>query len=57
MLEYCKKILTKVSFDPILFEKELIKSINWLNDQEKEDFKYWCNKTFKIPPDKLMRKS
>ena len=34
MLDFCKKILSKVSFDPSLFKKELTKSVSWL---EKND--------------------
>ena len=30
MLKFCKSILEKVSFDPILFKKELSKSTKWL---------------------------
>ena len=31
MLEFCKSILEKVSFDQVLFKKELVKSIQWIN--------------------------
>lgn len=47
MVELSKKILTKVSFDPHLFQKELAKALQWIND--KEDIiklKEWCQKEF-----------
>lgn len=56
MLDYCKTVLEKVSFDPSLFEKELTKSINWLDDSEKEEFLKWSSRTFKIPPEYFVRK-
>ena len=34
MLKFCKSILEKVSFDPILFKKELSKSTKWLTKTE-----------------------
>lgn len=34
MLELTKKILVKVSFDALLFQKELHKAIKWIKDQE-----------------------
>lgn len=43
MIELSKKILTKVSFDRILFQKELNKAIHWISDtKELQDFKDWC---------------
>ena len=33
MLELCKEILTKVSFDRYLFQKELKKAIKWIKNQ------------------------
>ena len=38
MLELAKKILQKVSFDPYLFKKELVKAISRLENLE--DVKY-----------------
>lgn len=55
MLEYCKTVLEKVSFDPLLFEKELTKSFNWLDENEKGELAKWSSKTFKIPPDYLRK--
>jgi hypothetical protein len=54
MLEMCKEILTKVSFDKILFQKELNKALKWLQTEELDGFKNWCLKTFgKTYPDIL----
>jgi hypothetical protein len=46
MLEYCKTVLSKVSFDKSLFEKELVKSIQKLLDNELKALKKWCYKKF-----------
>ena len=46
MLEFTKKILKKVSFDKILFRKELAKSMRWLNRQEVLTLKIWALTTF-----------
>lgn len=43
MLEMTKKILRNVSFDRLLFQKELYKSISWISDTEElRRFKMWC---------------
>ena len=43
MLELTKHILTKVSFDASLFQKELKKALKWLTDSEEiRSFKEWC---------------
>jgi hypothetical protein len=42
MLNYVKKILTRVSFDARLFEKELRKAINMLIADEVQDLRNWC---------------
>ncbi|BDD10336.1 hypothetical protein FUAX_27680 [Fulvitalea axinellae] len=42
MLKYCKTILTKVSFDIALFEKELRKAIGILVPGEREELRSWC---------------
>ena len=39
MLELCKEILMKVSFDKVLFQKELAKSLGWIKSEEVEGFK------------------
>ena len=41
MLEYTKSLLLKVSFDRNLFQKELKKSLKWLNQNDKAKLKYW----------------
>jgi hypothetical protein len=42
MLSYFKKILTRVSFDARLFEKELRKAIKVLIADELAELKSWC---------------
>jgi hypothetical protein len=42
MLELCKQVLTKVSFDRFLFRKELQKAIRWLTGEDLEKLKQWC---------------
>ncbi len=46
MLNYVKTVLTKVSFDARLFEKELRKAINVLLADELRDLKHWCYTRF-----------
>jgi lantibiotic modifying enzyme len=46
MLEYFKTILSKVSFDRKLFEKELKKAINSLVNDDLGDLKKWCYDKF-----------
>ncbi len=46
MLEYVKIILSKVSFDKVLFEKELLKGIQNLVKEEAEELKTWCYNNF-----------
>ena len=47
MLEYFKTILSKVSFDRKLFEKELKKAIRSLvKKEELRDLKQWCYEKF-----------
>lgn len=46
MLEYVKTILTKVSFDTKLFEKELKKALKSLLKEEINELKNWCYKQF-----------
>ena len=46
MLEFTKKILSKVSFDKTLFKKELSKSSRWLSKQEVITLKIWALTTF-----------
>jgi hypothetical protein len=43
MLELAKKILTKVSFDAHLFQKELNKALRWITDADEiKKFQEWC---------------
>ncbi|WP_343747187.1 hypothetical protein [Fluviicola sp.] len=47
MFELTKKILVRVSFDPLLFQKELSKSIKWMTDSEEiQRLREWCIKEF-----------
>ncbi|PKQ67410.1 hypothetical protein [Raineya orbicola] len=46
MLEYFKMILEKVSFDKLLFEKELRKALAQLKPTEREDLRRWCYLNF-----------
>ena len=46
MLEYSKQILVKVSFDPFLFEKELLKAIARIVKEKIAEFRNWCYKVF-----------
>ncbi|MGV6862432.1 MAG: hypothetical protein ACWA41_11710 [Putridiphycobacter sp.] len=47
MLELYKEILSKVSFDKLLFQKELNKAIKWItSNDEKESLKQWCYSKF-----------
>lgn len=42
MLEYCQRILAKVSFDRHLFAKELTKSIQRLEPSDVFRLRMWC---------------
>lgn len=46
MLNYFKSILTRVSFDANLFEKELLKAIKSLVAEEVMELRTWCYATF-----------
>ena len=46
MLEFTKKILSKVSFDKDLFKKELTKSTKWMSKKELLQLKIWSLITF-----------
>ena len=48
MLELSKQILQKVSFDRILFKKELKKAFHWIKPSERLDLKVWCLITFGV---------
>ena len=46
MLEFSKRILSKVSFDQHLFRRELQKSVRWVNKKESMHLKIWALATF-----------
>lgn len=46
MLENHKLILEKVSFDSVLFEKELTRSIRFLLPEETQELISWVKKNF-----------
>ena len=46
MLEYCQRILSKVSFDRHLFAKELAKSIKRLELSDVQRLRQWCQEQF-----------
>lgn len=46
MFEYTKEVLTKVSFDKVLFRKELNKAMKWLKGEERKMLMMWCMTTF-----------
>lgn len=46
MLEFSKQVLQKVSFDKLLFEKELKKALKWIRKEEVLLLKTWCVATF-----------
>ena len=51
MFEYTKMILSKVSFDPNLFYKELNKAIDRLLPYEVEELKVWFDAYTKNKPE------
>jgi len=46
MYELSKKVLTRVSFDKVLFRKELHKFSKWLKPSELTKLKVWCIASF-----------
>lgn len=46
MLNYVKTVLTRVSFDARLFEKELRKAIKMLIAEEVQELRNWCYANF-----------
>ena len=46
MLDFCKEVLLKVSFDRQLFKKELIKMRDMLKQDDALLLKVWCLATF-----------
>ena len=54
MLEYAKVILPKVSFSRELFRKELVKCIDWVEENQVQELYAWCYQNFqKMYPDVL----
>ena len=49
MLEYCKTVIEKVSFDRDLMKKELAKSLTWLEGEDKNRIMGWCRRRFNFP--------
>lgn len=45
-MEFSKQVLQKVSFDPRLFRKELIKARRWVGQSDQLVLKAWCLATF-----------
>ena len=46
MLELSQQVLQKVSFDPRLFRKELVKAAGWVGARDQLLLKAWCLATF-----------
>lgn len=46
MLDLCKKVLRGVSFDRILFKKELVKATQWVSQKDLSRLKIWCLATY-----------
>lgn len=46
MFELSKQVLQKVSFDRVLFRKELKKAIRWIKTDERLLLKAWCLASF-----------
>jgi hypothetical protein len=49
MLEYSKIILENVSFDALLFKKELMKAVKSLMENEREELLVWCLSRYHYP--------
>ena len=47
MLDYFKTILSRVSFDAMLFEKELRKALRSLIEDEIRELRTWCYERFR----------
>lgn len=47
MLNYCYEILSKMSFDRELFQKELKKCFGYLNQQDAAILRDWVQEKFK----------
>ncbi|MEX2336845.1 MAG: hypothetical protein WD555_06205 [Fulvivirga sp.] len=56
MLEYMKTILTKVSFNPRIFERELKKAIKTLIADEVRELRNWCYVRFGDKHQKVLQR-
>lgn len=45
-MELSQQVLQKVSFDPRLFRKELMKAARWVGQRDQLLLKAWCLATF-----------
>ncbi len=58
MLELTKKILRNVSFDALLFQKELHKALKWITDAEEvQRFQEWCITEFGTTYPKIIKRA
>jgi len=56
MLNYAKKILSRVSFDARLFEKELRKAIRTLVAAELQELRSWCYANFRSEHEAILNR-
>lgn len=56
MLNYVKTVLSKVSFDALLFEKELRKAIKVLIADEVSELRQWCYARFGIQYEAILNR-
>jgi hypothetical protein len=56
MLNYFKSILTRVSFDARLFEKELRKAIKTLVGDEVLELRSWCYSNFRSQHEAILNR-
>lgn len=47
MVELVKTILIKVSFDKLLFQRELRKGLEWIDKKDRKEFEEWCYARFR----------
>ena len=46
MLEHQKLVLRNVAYNKEFFKKELVKTLNWINEEEKSDLYIWLKENF-----------
>jgi len=56
MLSYVKQILTRVSFDALLFEKELRKAISMLIAEEVQELQRWCYANYRSEHEAILNR-